>query len=86
MSRSPRGHDSYTHCSTLVIDASCQVSLKSVHLKRVFTIYEHGGHLGHMTWIIYSTVRQFPVIDSKSKFRVTKSKFRVIKSKFRDNK
>ena len=30
-SRSPQGHDLCTHCSTLAIDASCQVSLKSVH-------------------------------------------------------
>ena len=30
-SRSPQGHDLYTHCSTSAIGASCQVSLKSVH-------------------------------------------------------
>ena len=41
-----------------VIDASYQVSLKSVNqfLRRFlksFTIYGHGGHLGHVTWIIY---------------------------------
>ena len=30
-SRSPQGHDLYIHCSNLAIDASCQVSLKSVH-------------------------------------------------------
>ena len=37
-SRSPQGHDLYTHCSTLAINASCQVSLKSVHwfLRRRF--------------------------------------------------
>ena len=29
-SRSSQGHDLYTHCSTLAIDVSCQVSLKSV--------------------------------------------------------
>ena len=27
-SRSPQGHDLYIHCSTLAINASCQVSLK----------------------------------------------------------
>ena len=30
-SRSSQGHDLYTHCSTLAIDVSCQVPLKSVH-------------------------------------------------------
>ena len=30
-SRFPQGHDLYTHCCTLAIHASCQVSLKSVH-------------------------------------------------------
>ena len=30
-SRSPQGHDLHIQCSTLAIDASCQVSLKSVH-------------------------------------------------------
>ena len=30
-SRPSQGHDLYIHCSTLAIDASCQVSLKSVH-------------------------------------------------------
>ena len=39
----------------VVIDASCQVSLKSVNqFRRRFlkgsTIYGHGGHLGHVTW------------------------------------
>ena len=29
--KSPQGPDLYTHCSTLAIGASCQVSLKSVH-------------------------------------------------------
>ena len=27
----PLGHDLYTHCSILAINASCEVSLKSVH-------------------------------------------------------
>ena len=31
-SRSSQGHDLYAHCSTSAIDASCQVSLKSIHL------------------------------------------------------
>ena len=26
---------------------------KSLDIIRVFTIYGHGGHLGHVTWIIY---------------------------------
>ena len=30
-SRSPQVHDLYIHCSTLAINASCQVSLKSIH-------------------------------------------------------
>ena len=30
-SRSSQGHDLYTHCSAWAINASCQVSLKSVH-------------------------------------------------------
>ena len=43
-----------------LIDASCQVSLKSVHLFggrrffKGFTIYGHGSYLGHVTWIISS--------------------------------
>ena len=28
---------------------------------KVFTIYGHGGHLGHVTWTIYTNVRSpFP--------------------------
>ena len=27
--------------------------LKKKNISRVFTIYGHGGHLGHVTWIIY---------------------------------
>ena len=30
-SRLPHGHDLYTHYSTLAMDASCQVSMKTVH-------------------------------------------------------
>ena len=44
LSRSPHGHDLYTHCCTLAIDASCQVSLKSVHRlrrRRVFKGFYH---------------------------------------------
>ena len=42
-SRSPQGHDLYIHCSTLDIDASCQVSLKSVHRfrRRFFKGFYH---------------------------------------------
>ena len=40
-----------------MIYASCQVPLKSVYLeKKIFEgvlPYMDGGHLGHMTWIIY---------------------------------
>ena len=29
--------------------------------RRVFTIYGHGGHLGHVTWTIYTNFRSpFP--------------------------
>ena len=57
MSRSSQYHDLCTHCSTLVLDPTCQVSLKSVDqfwgrvLKgnQVFTIYGQGGHLRHAT-------------------------------------
>ena len=43
-----------------VPDATYQVSRKLVHWFRsrrflkVFTIYGHGGHLGHVTWTIYT--------------------------------
>ena len=59
MSRSLQGHDLYIYCSTLVLIAACQVLLQYVQqfLQRrflmVFTIYGHGGHLGHVTWFIY---------------------------------
>ena len=53
-SRSSKGRDLYTHCCTLVSHATCQVSLKSVQKFLMgFTIYGHGGHPGHETWIIY---------------------------------
>ena len=58
-SRSSQGHDLYKLCRTPVTDASHQVS-KSLafwfwrrRLLKVFTIYSHGGHLGHVTWTIY---------------------------------
>ena len=59
MSRSTKGHDLYKLCSTTYPDATCQVSR---HLAqwfwrrrffKVLSIFEHGGHLGHVTWIIY---------------------------------
>ena len=28
--------------------------------KKIFTIYGHGGHLGHVTWTIYTNFR-FPL-------------------------
>ena len=44
--------------SYVILDAKYQVSLKSVHwfqrrFFKVFTIYGHGGYLGHVTWTIY---------------------------------
>ena len=44
-------------------DATYQVSRKSIRRFRrrrflkVFTIYGHGGHLGHVTWTIYKNFR-----------------------------
>ena len=49
-----------------VPDATYQVSLKSAHWSsgsgeedflKVFAIYSHGGHLGHVTWTIYINFR-----------------------------
>ena len=58
-SRSSQGHDLYKLCRALLPDASCQVS-KSLafwfwrrRFLKVFAIYSHGGHLGHMTMTIY---------------------------------
>ena len=58
--RSSQGHGLYIHCSTLPINASCKVSFKLVHwfwkkkiIEAFLTIYGHGHHLGHVTWIIY---------------------------------
>ena len=53
-----QGHNLFIHCSTLVHNATCQVLLKLVYRFRKrrflkdFTIYGHGSHLGHVTWII----------------------------------
>ena len=62
-SRSSQGHDLYTHC---ILSHKCQVSLKSVNQFRRrclkdFTIYGHGGHLGHVNWIIYIYI-DFPFL------------------------
>ena len=43
-----------------ILDATYNVSLKSVHrfqrnfFLTVITIYGHGGHLGNVTWFIYT--------------------------------
>ena len=60
-SRSSQVHDLFVHCSTCTgfIDVSCHVLLNwstsfgEEDFLKVFTIYVRGGHLGHMTWIIY---------------------------------
>ena len=44
-SRSPQGHALYTHCSTLAINASCQVSLKSVHRFRRKNFFKGFYHI-----------------------------------------
>ena len=66
-SRSGLGHHLYKFCRAWVPSATCQVS-RSQDFKffrrrflKVFTIYGHGGHLGHVTWIIYTNFRSpFP--------------------------
>ena len=59
MSRSSQGHDLYKLCRAPVTDASHQVS-KSLafwfwkrRFLKVFSIYSHGSHLGHVTLTIY---------------------------------
>ena len=39
-SRSSQAHNLYKHCNTWVINASCQVSLKSVHWFSAEKIFE----------------------------------------------
>ena len=52
----------YINCDGPVPDATYQVSLKSSHrfqwrsFIKVFTIYGHGSHLGHVTWTIYANL------------------------------
>ena len=55
----------YKHIAVLTYDpeTTCQVLLKSVHrfwkrrfLMGFYHIYGHGGHLGHVTWIIYKQI------------------------------
>ena len=59
-SRSSKGHDLYTHCSTLVHDASCQVSLKSIQW--------FSGSGEDVTWIIYKHIDSF-AFDWPKNFR-----------------
>ena len=62
-SRSSQGHDLHKFCRTPLLDASCQVSKSKAFLfwsrrvLKVFAIYRHGGHLGHVTWTIYINFR-----------------------------
>ena len=72
-SRSTRGHNLYTHINTCVIDASCQVLLKSVHRGPVPEKKNFEGSLpymgmvailGHVTWIIYIHWFPLPINDS----------------------
>ena len=56
-SRSIQGHHLNYLVSTLVPDATCKVSRPLVNgsgeeVLKVFTIYGHGGHIGHVTWTV----------------------------------
>ena len=66
-SKSTQGHHLYKLWWAGVPEAKYQVSWKSVHRFRrrrflmVLSIFEHGGYLGHVTWIIYINFRSpFP--------------------------
>ena len=60
MSRSSQGHDLYILCRAPVTDASHQVSRSLAfwfwrrRFLKVFSIYSHGSHLGHVTLTIYT--------------------------------
>ena len=65
---SSQDHNLYIQCSTIVLVATYQFSLQQVQqfLRRRFlkgfTIYGHGGHLGHETWFIYNHI-DFPFLQ-----------------------
>ena len=42
----------YIHIGSHFLDR-CFIGSGEEDILRVFTIYGHGGHLGHVTWIIY---------------------------------
>ena len=57
-SRSSQGHDLYKLCRALPPEASCQFqngrpSGSGEEDFKVFAIYSHGSHLGHVTLTIY---------------------------------
>ena len=37
------------------------VVLEKKNFEGVLNIYEHGGHLGHVTWIIFNTLVPLPI-------------------------
>ena len=57
---STQGHNLNNLGSTCIDNATYQVSRSSVYwfwsrrFLKVFTIYGHGGHLGHVTQLIYT--------------------------------
>ena len=62
MSWSSQVHDLYYLCRPILPDASCQVFNSYAfwlwrRFLKVFAIYSHGGHLGHVTWTIYINFR-----------------------------
>ena len=60
--RSSQGYDLHVHklCSAPLPDASLHAKFQNQRpsgsredFLKVFAIYSHGGHLGHVTWTIY---------------------------------
>ena len=72
-SRSSQGHDLYKLCRAPVTDVSHQFS-KSLafwfwrRFLKVFSIYSHGGHLGHVTMTIYIYFHSFFLRMLQKKF------------------
>ena len=65
--RSSYGHDLYKLCRAPLPDASCQVSKSKAFMLwgriilKVFAIYSHGGHLGHVNMTIYTHFHPRPL-------------------------
>ena len=72
---STQGHYLNTLGSTRAHDAAYQVSLSSAfgfrtrRFVKVFTIYAHGGHLGHVTWTVWINI--FPPFHKGSVWNLT---------------